>query len=671
MSRVTRSVAHGDVLWQASADRLAASGIGHYLAWLAERGLRFDDHRSLWTWSTRDLDAFWASVWDYFEVGDRPAGAPVLAADRMPGAVWFPDARVNYAQRALSAGVAHDDAFVEISETRGRRALTRSALRAQVARAASSLRDLGVTAGDRVAAYLPHCEEALVGLLASAAIGAVWTICPPDVGVAGVLNRWRQIEPKVIIGIDGYRYRGRSYPCADALSEISAALPSAQAVVLVEYSGEDGQRLTTRCPKAHWDALVAEGSDRPHFEPLPFDHPLWILFSSGTTGPPKGIVHGHGGILVEHLKSLNLQHDVRAGDRMMWHTSTGWMMWNLSVSGLALGVTVIAYDGDVKADGGAVVWDLAEAERVTALSIGAPLLSALHHAGVAPRSPLRSLRTVGATGAPIAPAVAGWLYEVVDADIMFTPGSGGTDVCSGLVGPSTLLPVRAGELAGPCLGVAVECFDDAGAPVRGVPGELVVTRPMPSMPICLWNDAEDARYRSAYFERFPGVWHHGDRASISATGSWTILGRSDATLNRSGIRLGTADFYPVVDSVPGVTDSLVVHLDRSPEELIVLISVSDDADTDAVQATITQRLTVELSRHHRPDRVVVVPALPRTLNGKRLEVPIKRLLCGAPVSDVLDPSAVTNSAALADLAELAASLSGEDRRPPQHPGGMP
>jgi acetoacetyl-CoA synthetase len=641
----------GAILWEAGPERIAASGLGHYLAWLRdERGLALDDHPSLWRWSVTDLEGFWASIWDYFSVGPPLGATRPLGTERMPGASWFPGTELNYAAHAL-ADRGDDDAesLVAVSESRPTQRLTRGELRDEVARVAAGLRELGVTRGDVVAGYLPHGVEAVVAFLATASIGAVWTICPPDYGVAGVRARFSQVSPKVLIGIDGYRYRGREHPRVDMLMELGAAV-GATATIVVNHLGHgpDARLL-------EWDQLGSPAAPL-HFEPVAFDHPLWVLYSSGTTGVPKAIVHGHGGILLEHLKALNLQHDVRAGDRMLWYTSTGWMMWNLSIGGLLLGATVIAFDGDPRGEHGQALWRLVEEERVTRMSIGAPLITTLAAEGFQPAYDTSSLGCLGATGAPLSPAASAWVYRELKADLMLAVGSGGTDVCSAFVGPSVLLPVRAGRLAGRCLGVAVEAFDADGRPLTGTPGELVVTRPMPSMPLFFWGDDDGERFRSSYFDVYPGIWRHGDRIEFDVDGSCVILGRSDATLNRGGVRLGTADLYSVFDSVEGVADSLVVHLDEERDRLVALVVLVEGHDIDDLRAAIVRRLAGELSPRHVPDDIIEVRALPRTLSGKRLEVPVKRILAGAPVAQVVDPSTVTDAAALSELSEIGRTL---------------
>jgi len=642
------------VLWTPPPDVRETSRVGAYLAWLErERGLRFDRYDELWRWSVEDVGAFWASVWDHFGVAsDGRPGTP-LADARMPGARWFPDARLNWAEHCLRlVGRGEDDVvLVARSQSRGRVALTGGELREQVAAARAGLRRLGVGRGDRVAAYLPNVPEAVVALLATASLGAVWSSCAPEFGTRSVVDRFGQIEPKVLLAIDGYRYGDREVSRVDEVAAIRDALPSLEATVALPYLDPSD----TRIPDAvGWADLVAEGGDLG-FDRVPFDHPLYVLYSSGTTGLPKPIVHGHGGILLEHLKIHALHHDLGPADRFFWYTTTGWMMWNYLVSGLTVDATILLYDGSPAHPDLATLWRLAAEEGVTYFGTSAPFLMSCRKAGLRPGeiAGLSALRGIGSTGAPLPAEGFRYVYDAVSPSVHLESVSGGTDVCTAFVGASPLVPVWEGEISCRHLGCAVEAFSPDGRPLVGEQGELVLTRPMPSMPVGFWNDADGARYREAYFSDWEGVWRHGDWITVTGRGSCVISGRSDATLNRGGVRIGTAEFYAVVEADPEVADSLVVHLDDG-DRLVLFVALRDGGTvTDALRDRLARELRTALSPRHVPDEIVGVPAIPRTLSGKKLEVPVKRILCGddpdrvAARGSLVDPTALDPFVALA------------------------
>jgi acetoacetyl-CoA synthetase len=612
--------------------------MGRYLAWLAaERGLAFATYDEAWRWSTTDPGAFWQSVWDHFGVRSSTPPGPALAEARMPGARWFPGARLNYAEHelALPGRAAGDVVVVGRSQTRGPVELTADELRDAVARCRAGLVRLGVGRGDRVAAFLPNIPETLVAFLATASLGATWSSCAPEFGTRAVVDRFAQIEPAVLLTIDGYRYGDRTVDRAAEIAEIRGALPSLGATVVVPYLGSETDALAAVPGSIAWSALLARPGPLA-CEPVPFDHPLYILYSSGTTGLPKPIVHGHGGILLEHLKALALHTDLGPRDRFCWFTTTGWMMWNYLVSGLAAGSTVVLFDGNPAWPDLSALWRLAADEGLTYLGASAPFLMACRAAGLAPGRDLdlSALRGVGSTGAPLAAAGFRWVADAVSDAIPLGSLSGGTDLCTGFLGPSPLVPVWAGEISCRMLGARVEAFDEAGRPVIGRQGELVITAPMPSMPVGLWGDADGSRLRAAYFEPWPGVWRHGDWLTVTERGSCVITGRSDATLNRGGVRLGTAEFYAVVEAIPGIEDSLVVHLEDpggGPGELLLFVALREGARLDeGLRGRIAGELRAELSPRHVPDAIHAVPAIPRTLSGKKLEVPVKRILQGIP-----------------------------------------
>jgi acetoacetyl-CoA synthetase len=651
------------VLWSPAPDARTTTRVGQYLDWLERaHGLRFDEYDALWRWSVDELEAFWESVWDHFEVGSAAHRGPALADRHMPGARWFDGATLNWAERALRllGRAPTDEVVIARSQTRDRSTLTVEGLRDAVARARAGLARLGVGRGDRVAAYLPNVPEAAVALLATASLGAIWTSCAPEFGIRSVVDRLSQVEPKVLITIDGYRYGDRAVDRADEVAAIRAALPGLAATVLVPYLTPDERRI----PDAiSWAELTAEAGQLA-FASVPFDHPLYILFSSGTTGLPKPIVHGHGGILLEHLKIHALHHDLGAGDRFFWFSTTGWMMWNYLVSGLLVDATIVLYDGAPNHPDLGALWRLAAEERLTFFGTSAPFLMACRKDRLTPGSELdlSALRGVGSTGAPLPEDGFRWVSQAVGASIHLQSVSGGTDVCTAFVGASPLVPVWAGEISCRHLGCRVEAFDAAGRAIVGEQGELVLTAPMPSMPVGFWNDPDGSRYRAAYFEEFPGAWRHGDWITITERGSCVISGRSDATLNRGGVRIGTAEFYAVVEALPEVADSLVIHLDAD-DRLLLFVALRDGPDlTDELRRRIAGALRSMLSPRHVPDEIIAVPAVPRTLSGKKLEVPIKRILTGTPPEVAASRDSLSNPASLDAFVALA-----EERRS-LHPG---
>jgi acetoacetyl-CoA synthetase len=641
-------MANPPVLWTPSADVRARTRVGTYLSRLErERGLAFADYDALLRWSIDDLAGFWSSIWEHFGVRSSTDPGPALADPRMPGARWFPDARLNWAEHGLRLAGRGDDETVLVarSETRDRVAFTAHELREAVARARAGLERLGVERGDRVAAYLPNVPEAAIALLATASLGAIWSSCAPEFGTRSVVDRFSQIEPKVLLTIDGYRYGGRDIDRVAEVTAIRAALPSLSATVVLAYL----RAGSTRIPDSlSWDELVAEPAELA-FEPVPFDHPLFVLYSSGTTGLPKPIVHGHGGILLEHLKIHALHHDLGPADRFFWFSTTGWMMWNYLVSGLLVDSTIVLYDGAPAHPDLGALWRLAEEEGVTYFGTSAPYLMACRKSGLTPARDvdLSRLRAIGSTGAPLPAEGFRYVYEAVSPTAHLQSVSGGTDVCTAFVGASPLVPVWEGELSCRHLGCAVEAFSPDGRSLVGEQGELVITAPMPSMPVAFWNDATGARYRAAYFDDYPGVWRHGDWITFTERGSCVISGRSDATLNRGGVRIGTAEFYAVVEAIPEVADALVVHLDEPDDRLLLFVALAADAILDDdLRARIVAELRTTLSPRHVPDEIVAVGAIPRTLSGKKLEVPVKRILTGTP------PEVAASRGSLADPTSL-------------------
>ena len=640
-------------MWTPSPERVERSNMTRYLRWLREqRGLHLGSYDDLWRWSVDDLDAFWASIWDFFEVGG-PAPSPAVAERRMPGASWFPGAALNHAELSLRRQDDHP-ALLFGNETGELGTVSYAELGRRVAAMTVGLRRLGVGKGDRVAAYLPNVPETVVAMLATASIGAIWSSCAPEFGVSSVVDRFAQIEPRVLVAVDGYRYNGSWHDRRDALAEIRRRLPTLQATVLVGGTGgieADGT--------VGWERLLEQGAGAELvFEPVAFDHPLWVLYSSGTTGLPKAIVHGHGGIALELLKSISLHLDLGPADRFFWFTTTGWMMWNFLVGGLLLGSTVVLYDGSPGHPDMGALWRFAERSGMTYLGTSAAFILASSKAGVAPARDvdLSALHSIGSTGSPLPPEGFAWLYQQVAPDVLVGSTSGGTDVCTSFVTSCPLLPVYPGEIQCRALGAKVEAFDEQGRPVVGEVGELVVTEPLPSMPLLFWNDPGGERYRDSYFSTWPGVWRHGDWIRITERGTCIISGRSDSTLNRGGVRMGTAEFYRVVEALDEVVDSLVVDVSDPGGEgrllLFVVLRPGIELD-DGLQGRIRDAVRTDLSPRHVPDRIQAIAEVPRTLSGKKLEVPVKRVLTGVPLEQAVSEGALANPRAVHEVVALA------------------
>ncbi len=649
----------GELLRPPAADVRESSAIGRFLTWLERaRGLRFDGYEELHRWSVTDLDGFWSAIWEHFEVRAHAPYERVLGRREMPGAEWFPGAQLNYAEHALDRPEdAAAVAVVAYSQTREPIELTWGQLREQVARARAGLQRLGIGRGDRVVAYLPNIPETLVVFLATASLGAIWASCAPEFGARSVIDRFGQIEPKLLLVVAGYGYGAKDIDCRDQVAEIRAGLPTVETVVQVPYGPNS-------LPDAlGWSELLAEPAEFD-VEPVDFAHPLCVLFSSGTTGKPKAIVHSHGGILLEHLKNHALSWDLRAGDRILWFSTTAWMMWNALVSALLVRASIVMIDGNPLHPDLRWQWRLAEETGATLMGASPGFLMACRSEGVAPAREfdLSRLRQIGAAGSPLPPEGYQWVYDQFGSEVLLNVGSGGTDVCSGIVQGSPLQPVWSGEISGPCLGVAATAFDEAGREVVGELGELVITAPMPSMPVGFWGDDDGSRYRAAYFETYPGVWRHGDWIRFSPNGSCVIAGRSDATLNRGGVRLGTAEFYRVVEELPQIVDSLVVHLEDPAGgngELLLYVQLRPGAELDdRLRRTISTALRTELSPRHIPDGMAVVPVVPRNRTGKKLELPAKRILLGAPLEEVASRDVLADPTSLDIFVALAGARTG-------------
>jgi acetoacetyl-CoA synthetase len=653
----------GEKLWEPSAEAVERSNLTRYARWLeAERDLGFGgDYHALWRWSVQELEEFWSSIWEFGGVEASVPYERVLASREMPGARWFEGAELNYAEHLFRGKSDAEVAIRHASELRELGELSWGELREQVGRIAAGLRELGVGRGDRVVAYLPNIPETVAAFLATASLGAVWSSCSPDFGPRSVVDRFAQIEPKVLLATDGYRYGGRDFDRIDVLAGLQREMPSLARTVVLPYLDPEPalDRLNASMP---WQELLgsADGAEL-RFEQVPFDHPLWVLYSSGTTGLPKAIVQGQGGILLEHLKKMSLHLDGQQGDRVFWFTTTGWMMWNFLVSVLLTRASIVLYDGSPGHPDMGVLWDLAERTGTTCFGTSASYVAACMKAGVEPSAgrELSRLRAVGSTGSPLAPEGFDWIYEQLGDDIWLFSTSGGTDVCTAFVGGVPTLPVYRGELQARSLGAKVEAFDEEGRAVIDQVGELVITEPMPSMPIYFWGDPEGARYRSSYFDVYPGVWRHGDWIEITSRGTAVIYGRSDSTINRQGVRMGTSEIYRAVQAVPEVIDALVIDLPRPGTEgwmpLFVVLREGEELSVE-LAAEIKRRIREQCSPRHVPDEVFQIGEVPRTLSGKVLEVPVKKILTGESPERAVSRDSLANPEALDYFVELAGRL---------------
>ena len=649
------TAANAAPLWTPDERTVEQANVTRFQSWAARRhgAPASGGYPALHRWSVTELDRFWAAVAEWFDVRFHTPYTRVLGDRTMPGAEWFPGATLNYAEHALRAADQRPDepAVVHIDEDHVPRTLSWAELRRQVGSLTAELRALGVGPGDRVSGYLPNIPQAVVALLATAAVGAVWTSCSPDFGPRSVLDRFQQVEPVVLITVDGYRYGGKEHDRTDVVAELRRALPTLRAVVHVPLLGSPAPEGALE-----WADLTAADT-APVFTPVPFDHPLWVLYSSGTTGLPKAIVQSQGGILLEHLKQLGLHADLGPEDRFFWYTSTGWMMWNLLVSGLLTGTTVVLYDGGAGYPHAGAQWQVAARTGATLFGTSAAYVMACRKADLHPARDhdLSRVRCVSTTGSPLPPDGFRWLREVC-GETWIASVSGGTDVCSCFAGGVVTLPVHAGELQAPCLGTDLQAWAPEGRPVVGEVGELVVTRPMPSMPIYFWNDPDGRRYRASYFDTYPGVWRHGDWITVTPRGSVVIHGRSDSTLNRQGVRMGSADIYEVVERLPEIRESLVVGVEQPDGgywmPLFVHLAPQAVLDDD-LRDRIKQVLRTQLSPRHVPDEIIEVPGVPHTLTGKRIEVPVKRLLQGVPTDKAVNPGSVDDVDLLRFYADLA------------------
>ena len=654
--------AEGSLLWQPSQERLEQAGLSRYMRWLKDhKGLDFSDYHALWQWSVDQIEDFWESIWQYYEIKSSAPYTRVLAERRMPGTKWFEGARLNYAEHALRYATSERPALCFQSEIRPYTEISWAELKQQVGAVANALKGMGVAPGDRVVAYMPNLPQTAVALLACDSVGAIWSSTSPDLGHVSVIDRFRQIAPKVMFAVDGYQYGGKAYDRRAILAEILTHLPSVETVIFVPYldpaAKPEGIRNTVL-----WDEVVRTPGPLA-FEQVPFDHPLWVVYSSGTTGMPKPIVHGHGGIILESLKQGDLHLDVRRDDRFFWFSTTNWIMWNLLMNTLMSGTTVLQYDGNPGYPDMSTLWRFADRAKATFFGASAAYIAQCMKAGLHPREVMSAegiarIRTVGSTGSPLPVEGYQWVYSEVNPHLLLASISGGTDPCAAFVGSCPILPQYAGEMQARALGAAIYAYDDAGKPLDNEVGELVCALPMPSFPLYFWNDKDGRRYYESYFDTYPdqNVWRHGDWLKITPRGGAIIYGRSDSTINRYGIRMGSAEIYRVVEDVPEVQDSLVIDLEYLGREsympLFVVLRPGAVLD-DQLKEQIKQRIRKDLSGRHVPNDVFAIPEVPRTLNGKKLEVPIKRLLLGQELDKVVNRDSMQNPGSLAWFVEFA------------------
>lgn len=661
MTGVTPISTASEALWQPSQQQIDSSVLAQYQHWLHDtHGLQFQDYESLWQWSVNDLDRFWQSIWDYFDVQADGQCEPVLASRRMPGADWFPNTQLNYAEHVFRNATDAWPALIARREDCETHEISWAALTRDVGALAAKLRELGIVRGDRVVSYMPNRPETVVAFLACASIGAIWSSCAPDMGVAVVTDRFKQIEPKLIFAADSYSYNGKVHDRAGMVHQLLDSLPTIQHVVQVPgpMSRRESPLAWRNC--LPWmEAIATEAELR--FERLPFSHPLWIVYSSGTTGLPKAIVHSHGGIVLTHLKTMGLQHDLRPADRLLFLGGTGWIVWNLQVGGLLLGATVVLYDGNPAWPDSEALWRFMDAYGITLFGCGAAFLINCMKDGVQPKqfTSLHALRAINATGSPLPVDAYEWVYKSVKSDLWLASISGGTDIASGFVACAPCLPVFPGEIQCRELGVSAYAFNEQGQPVIDEVGELVITQPMPSMPVFFWNDLGNKRYLESYFDTFEGVWRHGDWIRFTPRGSSVIYGRSDSTINRFGIRMGTAEIYRVVEALPEVRDSLVVDLEYlgRPSFMPLFVVLHQGCTlNDELVGRIEQEIRTKASPRHVPNQIYAIDQVPRTLTGKKMEVPVRRLLLGTPSEKVAHPDAMANPDSMQFFISLAKEL---------------
>jgi acetoacetyl-CoA synthetase len=654
-------ISEGTLLWEPTEEVKKSANLTHYMTWLAEKhGLAFETYWELWQWSVAKPADFWMSIWDYFGVKASKQPTVVLPKKTMPGAEWFSGVELNYAENFFARVSATEPAILYKAEGETLQSINWAEISTKSGTLAVALRAMGVQRGDCVVAYMPHIPETIIALFAVASIGAIWSSCSPDFGSRSVLDRFQQIEPKVLLTVDEYRYNGKTFDRREVVADLQSGLPTLENTILVPLA--DDPAFEPMQKTVRWDDLLNNTCtpDRLEFEQVPFNHPLWVLYSSGTTGLPKPIVQGHGGILLEHLKMASLHLDLKVGDRFFWYTSTGWMMWNFLVGGLLSGATIVIYNGSPNYPNLNILWQLVEEAGITYFGASAAYIGACFKDRLKPSEfyDLSRVRAVGSTGSPLTVEGFQWIYQNVNQELALESVSGGTDLCTAFVGGCRLLPIYAGEIQGAALGAKVEAYNESGEAVLNEVGELVISAPMPSMPLFFWNDPENRRYKASYFEMFPGIWRHGDWIKFNDRGGCVIYGRSDSTINRQGIRMGTSEIYRAVESLPEITDSLVVDLEllgrKSFMPLFVVLAEGTFLD-NALKGQINQKIRRDVSPRHVPNEIIVVDQIPYTLSGKKMEVPVRRILLGEDPGKAANPGAMRNPESIQFFVNLVTS----------------
>jgi len=648
-------------LWQPSKDFIEQSQLRQYERWLqVEKGLEFENYHELWQWSVDHIEDFWESIWQYFDVQAHSPYQSILMGDEMPDYQWFTGSTLNYAEHIFRQRTNDHPAIIFQSERHPLTEMSWDELYEKTAALAAHLKSIGVQKGDRVVAFLPNIPEATIAFLATCSIGAIWSSCSPDFGVNSVVDRFQQIEPKVLIAVDGYQYGGKAFAKMDVVESLVQQLPTLEQVILLPYL-EDEVNLTTVPKSITWQDALSQKAELLEFEAVPFDYPIWVLYSSGTTGIPKAITHSQGGALLEHFKYLALHNDVHPGERFFWFSTTGWMMWNFVQASLLVGATVVLYDGSPGYPDLNVLWQFAEQAKIHHFGTSAPFIIACMKRELSPKGSfdLSHLKSIGSTGAPLPPEGFDWVYENVSPEVWLCSMSGGTDVCTAFVGGCPTRPVYEGEIQCRALGCSMYAFDENGEPLQDEVGEMVITKPMPSMPIYFWNDEGKERYRDSYFDMFPGIWRHGDWLKITPRDTLLILGRSDATLNRQGVRIGTAEIYRTLHKINGIEDSLIVNLELPNGDhympLFVVLPKGQPLSPTLRQA-ITTKLKQDCSPRHVPDEIIAIPEVPYTMSGKKLEAPVKKILLGHTVGKAANKDAMKNPDALDFFVNFAKTL---------------